>query len=243
MKRLVIDIGNTITKVAEPGDKELGEVSTWKSFIDLADMINQGSYDIVGIASVSGREQQLLDLINADIKVITLSSGTPLPIKVHYHSIETLGVDRIAGVVGAFDNFPGQNSLVIDLGTCITYDFIDNQNIYHGGAISPGLGMRLKGMHQFTGKLPLIEVTDLNDHIEILGKSTKESLESGAFNGMLMEINGFISHFIGKYQGINIILTGGDSYRFESLINHPIFVAPKLVLQGLNRILDYNEKL
>ena len=243
MKKLVIDIGNTIAKSAEILEEEVGELSYWDNPNELSDYINKSGFDRIGISSVVSRENEILEHISSEIDVLTLTSQTPLPIKLHYNTKETLGVDRIAGVCGAFDLFPGKDCLVIDIGTCITCDFLDKEGLYHGGVISPGLDIRLKGMHQYTGKLPLIEMKEISGDISIVGKSTFDCMKSGAYNGILMELSGFIDHFSEKYQGINIIMTGGDSYRFESLINRPIFVVPKLVLQGLNCILNYNEEL
>lgn len=243
MKKLVVDIGNTIAKSADVLNGQIEDVLYWEDIQELASYINSGDFDSIAISSVSGTESKLISQLDVSVKPLVLSSNTPLPIKLHYKTTETLGVDRIAGTVGAYYLYPKTSCLVIDIGTCITYDLIDSEGVYHGGAISPGLEMRLNGMHHFTGKLPSISMDELNNEIPHIGKSTFESMSSGAFNGMLMELNGFIDHFSAKYQAINIIMTGGDSYRFESLINHPIFVAPKLVLQGLNCILDYNEKL
>ncbi|UII28675.1 type III pantothenate kinase [Fulvivirga maritima] len=166
-----------------------------------------------------------------------LEYNLPLPFTIDYKTPQTLGRDRVAGVAGGQYIFPNANTLVIDLGTCITYDIIDAKNVYHGGGISPGLKMRFKSLHNFTAKLPLIEPT--ND-FELIGQSTKESILSGVINGMISEIDGIIRMYTDKFAHLQIIMCGGDAKFFENRIKANIFVAPELVLTGLNRILLYN---
>ena len=238
-RQIILDIGNTNVKSAISEDYQLKDVLVWQNITELVQYILSKDFSKVFISSVSGQESEIINIINGRISTEIFNTMTPLPIKLHYDTIETLGVDRIAGVVGAFRQFPNANNLVIDIGTCITYDFISEQNIYEGGAISPGLRIRYKAMHEYTGKLPMIEAdAELENFI---GKSTRSSMISGVLQGIVGEIEGFIHTYRGKYQNINVIITGGDSERFESLINTPIFVAPKLVLQGLNCILEYND--
>ena len=150
---------------------------------------------------------------------------------------ETLGVDRIAAVCGAFALFPEKNCLVIDAGSCITYDVLDQKGNYCGGSISPGLEMRLKAMHTFTARLPLVKV---NQQVNLIGNSTESCLQSGALYGVLAEIEGIVEKYNQNYAELRVIMCGGDASLFENQLKPTIFVAPDLVLKGLNRILLQN---
>ncbi len=174
-----------------------------------------------------------------NIPCLILSHDTPLPIKLHYRNPETLGRDRIAVVAGAAKQYPNEASLVIDLGTCITFDLIDDQKNYLGGTISPGLYMRLKAMNHFTGRLPLVEI---ESEPNPLGDDTISCMQSGAFWGIVYEIRGAIDELNQRYTQVNIILTGGDASKFEKFIKNGIFADSSLLIKGLNYILDYNEE-
>lgn len=158
--------------------------------------------------------------------------------KNNYRTPESLGVDRIAGVVGANALFPHVNNLVIDMGTCITYDYIDAEGIYWGGGISPGMNLRFRAMSDHTVNLPNAE---FDDPIGLLGNTTITCIQSGVINGICEELNGIINRYQSEKGDINVILCGGDANSFESKIKAHIFASPKLVLIGLNRILEYNE--
>jgi type III pantothenate kinase len=133
--------------------------------------------------------------------------------------------------------FPNSNILVIDAGTCITYDFIDKNGVYQGGAISPGINLKLKALNTFTQKLPLIE---FKNEFVLIGQTTEESILSGVLNGTIAEIEGIIGYYSHSFSDLKTIICGGASNFFESKIKAPIFVVPELVLIGLNRILQYN---
>jgi type III pantothenate kinase len=171
-------------------------------------------------------------------KFIPLSFQTPVPFTNRYKSPVTLGKDRIAAVAGAVSQFPGRNVLVIDAGTCITYDFINDRGEYFGGAISPGIRMRFKAMNTFTGKLPLIEPEEFDGFI---GTTTGESMQSGVYNGISAEINGFITQYMDNFDDLVVIITGGDHQFLHNKLKISIFAAPDLVLLGLNEIFDYND--
>ena len=160
-----------------------------------------------------------------------------MPIVNLYNTPKTLGLDRLAAVVGASIQYPGKNILVIDIGTCMTFDFIDSKRNYHGGNISPGVELRLKAMHHFTSSLPLVI---RKNNMNILGKSTKEALQNGAFQGLKFEIEGFIKNLTNRTKSLTVILTGGDAVNFGETLESKIFVDPNLVLKGLNDILTYN---
>jgi type III pantothenate kinase len=170
-------------------------------------------------------------------KKYVLTHTLPLPIINSYATPETLGVDRLASVCGARTLFPTEASLVIDSGTCITYDFIDADGVYKGGAIAPGLSMRLRAMHEFTARLPLVEV---NENAILIGNSTVSCIQSGALNGMIAEIEGTISRYQVHYPQLRVILCGGDTHFFENNLKGTIFAVQNLVLRGLNSILLHN---
>ena len=155
-----------------------------------------------------------------------------------YKTPETLGLDRIALISAAAESYPHQNVLVIDAGTCITYDFINENSIYQGGAISPGLQMRFKAMHTFTGKLPLI--TESYQGSNYLGKSTKEAMQIGVFNSICYEIDGYIEDYLADYEDLTVGLTGGDYNLLSASIKNSIFATSNFLLKGLNKILQLN---
>lgn len=189
------------------------------------------------ISSVRRGIGKIVELSTRTTNTIVLNHNTPLPIKSLYKTPQTLGVDRMASVVGAKFLYENKNNLVIDLGTCITYDLLDNEGTYHGGGISPGVDMRLKAMHKFTSKLPLIAV---KGDPELIGKTTKECMLSGAVNGTIAELEGIINRYRQFFEDLNIIFCGGAAFFFESKIKDDIFAIPNLVLVGLNQILRFN---
>ena len=168
---------------------------------------------------------------------IELTSRTELPIKNLYQTPETLGKDRIAGATGGISLFPGNNILVIDAGTAITFDFINKKEEYIGGNISPGLSMRYRALHQFTNQLPLLQK---EDDIGMLGENTKKAIIRGVQNGIVFEMNHYIENLSLEHENLKTILTGGDSNFFDNKLKYPIFVESDLVLIGLNKILKYN---
>ena len=166
-----------------------------------------------------------------------LDADTPLPVKIEYGTPETLGRDRIAGVVGAFYEKPDCNVLIIDAGTAITYDLLLKPGIFAGGNIAPGVKMRLKALHHFTGKLPLIE--KIGD-FPLMGTNTETAIRAGVIQGILFEIEGYIRKLKTVYPDLFIFLTGGDAFLLAEKLKTPIFVDKNIVLKGLNRILYYN---
>jgi len=169
--------------------------------------------------------------------LIILNFNTKVPITNQYKTPETLGNDRLAAAVGARAIFPNKNSLVIDAGTAIKYDFISNAGHYMGGSISPGVEMKFKALHHFTGKLPLIEK---NTNFELIGDTTEKALLSGVMFGTMTEMQGFIDTYSANYENLQVILTGGDYTYFADRLKGTIFAEPNLVLKGLFEILKYN---
>lgn len=186
----------------------------------------------------SVKDHQLVQrlLPGSSFPVHTLSADKPLPVRLNYATPETLGLDRIALAVAAACKYPGQDCLVIDAGTAITYDFIDRSATYHGGGISPGLRMRYQALHHFTARLPLV---DHKSDVELLGDSTQNSIRSGVWWGLYHEVFGIIEDYRQRYPQLISLLTGGDAALFDETPKNSIFAAPDFLLEGLNHILDY----
>lgn len=234
---LVVDYGNTSAKVGFFDQQELVEKKT----INSADLVNrflEGSdAENVIVSSVSHSAADIVvHAVRARRKFI-LDHRLPLPFQNHYGTPETLGVDRIAGVCGGLQLFPGFNTLIIDAGTCITYDLMDAGRNYRGGSISPGFNMRFRAVHEFTARLPLVDPAEAPVFI---GDSTAASIQSGVYYGVLAEMEGIIARYNEKYKEMKVVLTGGDAGVFENRVKAPIFASPNLVLIGLNCILNYN---
>ncbi len=234
---LVIDHGNTRIKVAIFSRDNLEQKYTFQSVTELKSFLNENHFTHCIISSV-GTQEEISDWVRAEKKFL-LTHSLPVPIKILYKTPETLGVDRIAAVCGASGQFPNSDCLVIDAGTCITYDIIDKNKNYYGGAISPGINMRFEAMHTFTKRLPLISAAPE----KLIGDSTESSMRSGVMNGVLNEAEGFINNYRMKYPDLRVVLCGGDTQFFENNLKPTIFAAPDLVLNGLNWILAYNAAL
>jgi len=238
---LVIDIGNTRVKAAVfEGDKlvELYVFDKAKIISEIREIVKKNTIlagIISNVASISEKKMQQLTKI---FSFQVVSAATKVPFINLYKTPNTLGVDRIALVAGAVKQFPKKNVLIIDAGTCITFDFVNRKSEYLGGAISPGIKMRYKALNAFTANLPLIEVLEFNDFI---GKNTKESIISGVLNGVQKEINGVIEDYKHKYLHLTVVLTGGDTNCLSKQLKSSIFANQNFVLQGLNEILKFNE--
>lgn len=233
---IVLDVGNTYIKVgAFDGDK-LCWTQIFSDVHEAIVKIQKVEPNHVFISSV--RAEDSFAALAKCTKLSYFTSYTALPIKIDYKTPETLGTDRIAAAVGATVLYPNQNNIVFDLGTCLTHGIVDDNHVYHGGSISPGVEMRLKSLAHFTAKLPLLSLPE--EKVEITGKSTAESILSGVIFGMQFEIEGFIQFYQNKYPETNVLLTGGNASFFEKRLKEYIFVVAELNLIGLNRILNYN---
>lgn len=235
---LVIDIGNTRVKAAIFNGAELKE---FKVYPHVNELIKDPAFYVnTAHVIVSSVTQDHLLLIShfSDKKFLLFENGTPIPIKNLYKSASTLGSDRIAASLGAFCFFPDSNVLTIDAGTCIKYNFVNNQNEFIGGAISPGLSMRLKALNHFTSALPLIE-KDYN-YDKLTGTDTRESILSGALVGAAAEVECMIARYEADYENLKIVLTGGDSDYLCKQLKNRFFAHPYIVLYGLNKILNHH---
>ncbi len=238
---LVVDIGNSSTKIAIYKGKE--QVSSARlSESDCARLEKKLSgYKVKKaiISSVKTLPPFISDIMFSNIKFVhVLSHRSELPFSIEYETPETLGTDRIAAVAGAYSLYPEAEILVIDTGSAITYDFLQ-EGIYKGGNISPGLTMRSKALKQFTGKLPLVT---LPDKYTSPGRNTVEAIAAGIITGVIYEINEYIRTFQKRHSDSKIILSGGDSGYLKEKIDHKCIYMPDIVLDGLNYILEYNAK-
>ncbi len=234
---ICIDIGNTNAKMGFFSDEELLEEKKNISDRAIPKIIAEQNPRHVLISSVRKGIGNIIQQVSRHTDILVLDHETPLPIMNAYKSPKTLGVDRLATAVGAFYLYNNKNSLIIDIGTCITYDLIDKTGTYQGGGISPGVNMKLKAMHKFTSGLPIVAA---NQPADLIGKTTKECMLSGVVNGTLAEIEGIIVSYRQFFEDLNIILCGGDAIFFESKIKDHIFAIQNLVLIGLNQILSFN---
>jgi type III pantothenate kinase len=234
---IAVDYGNTSAKVGIFKDGQLHDKRLFQDPTALRAFLESYHAENIIVSSVSHPAEDVLLWSVARGKKISLSYQLPLPVKILYVTPQTLGVDRIAAVCGALEIFPNQDCLVIDAGTCITYEFIDHRENYYGGGISPGIAMRFEAMHRFTSRLPLVQPTHL---APLVGNSTETSMQSGVINGVRSEVEGIVQKYRDQYPHVKSILCGGDAAFFEGQINENLFVSPDLVLIGLNRILHHH---
>ena len=239
---LIIDVGNTRNKLAVFSENQLLQKYSCDSdeMPDTLKIIRSRYPEIQHciLASVGTVPEKIVEVLESEYKVLSLSSETKVPFNNGYGTPETLGVDRIALASAASVSYPNKNTLVIDAGSCITYDFISEENIYLGGAISPGIRMRYKAMNTFTANLPLLEPTL---PLIAIGSETSSSIHSGVLQGVLFEIEGYINLYMKKYPDLTVILTGGDAHFLRDSLKSDIFANSNFLLEGLNFILDYNK--
>ncbi|MDP1727058.1 MAG: type III pantothenate kinase [Bacteroidota bacterium] len=236
MKSLVIDIGNTRMKTGVFFENKLLQYDEipWEQEDKIIDIVIEYGISKILLSNVSLHTPKVLNQLKTEIQILFLDKDTHLPFINNYKSKDTLGSDRKALVAGASHFYEARNCLIIDAGTCITYDLLTDKGEYLGGNISPGLQMRLQAMNHFTGKLPL-PVWNVPD--EIMGSDTEHCLLSGAFYGLLGEIQYFISHYEKEFKNLKVLLTGGDASILAKPIKKSIFVHEHLLLYGLNKIL------
>ncbi|TVR37748.1 MAG: type III pantothenate kinase [Bacteroidia bacterium] len=261
---LVIDIGNTLCKAAVFKGSEM--VALWtgklpdKAAVDQLVQTWQPGAAILSSVRKNGTSHQPLHrfIHEYPFPVLTAGPDLSLPVTNLYKTPETLGSDRIAAAIAAQHFFPGQNTLVINTGTCLTTDFLTKNNEYLGGTIAPGLQMRFKSLNRFTGNLPLVEINpaqkksgpaavkpeaDNGNQPEIPdlpGQSTRDSILAGVIRGMTAEIDGLIDQWREKISFFNVIMSGGDAKTFDKKLKNRIFAVENIVLYGLNLMLKHN---
>ena len=238
---LIIDVGNSFIKLAVFENNKIKHKEVVENVLVLeaiwALRDKHGLLDHIIISSVGKLKESDIKVLDASFDVLVLNSKTKLPFHNLYKTPKTLGVDRMALVSASVHQYPKKNVLVIDAGTCITYDFVNTKNEYLGGAISPGLRMRYKSLNNLTANLPLLD-TEIPE--SIIGKSTKDSIHSGVVNGVLNEIDGAIREYKEKYSDLTVILTGGDANFLSKQLKSSIFANSNFLLEGLNYILQFN---
>lgn len=237
-RNVAVDVGNSSVKVGVFDRDQLVDKVKVTSLDNLPeDLFGQGYHWLFSSVSGTGNLSELMEGEHFAV----LDQETGLPIGLSYDTPDTLGVDRLAAAVGAWTHFPQRNVLIIDAGTCVTYDLLDAEGIFQGGVIAPGLAMRMQAMNAFTHALPDVR-SDWNDHvISGPGKTTRQCLTRGAYDGLIHEIDGFITQFSKEYDELVVMMTGGDLMHFESKLKAHIFADFDLVLKGLNRILNHNQ--
>lgn len=238
---LVIDIGNTRTKYSICTNTEVLDTVSVKDFNPSLIAQIKGKYPKLEGVIVSA-VKDFPEEVRAELRLqfatyMELGPETPLPIENCYETKASLGKDRIAAVVGAFDLYPNANVLVIDAGTAITYDILTDEGKYLGGNISPGLEMRFKALNEFTNKLPKIEIKTSN---HLYGKTTEQAIRAGVQNGFIHEVDGTIDSFKEFYNNLKVIITGGNAEFFDKKLKNSFFVHFNLTSLGLNRILQHN---
>ena len=239
---LIIDIGNTRIKFAVFKKSKMihNESITKDIFLERAlELIRLFSCKDAIISSVGAIKKIDLANLKGEINLIELNFSTKTPFKNNYSTPKTLGVDRIALVSAAISTYPNKNVLIIDAGSCITYDFVNSDGCYFGGAISPGVKMRYKSLNTFTEKLPLFTPKHLNS---LIGSSTEESIHIGVIGGVISEIDSFTSQYRKKNKNLTVVLTGGDTNFLSNRLKNSIFASPFFLMEGLNLILIYNLK-
>jgi type III pantothenate kinase len=240
---LTVDVGNTRIKAAVfEGDILL------EHFVFVKEELQKNIKNILKkftntahlvVASVGNVAKESFLEFEKEVEVHFVSHNDPFPFVNGYETPQTLGIDRMVLAAGATLQFPGQNRLVIDAGTCVTFDFINESDEYLGGAIAPGLQLRYKSLHDFTAKLPLLS---LESPEAVVGRSTTESIHSGVVNGLVYEIDGFIDEYRAICSNFIIILTGGDTEFLAKRLKNTIFANSNFLIESLNQTFQYKIK-
>ena len=241
---LVIDVGNSNSKIAIFHDRALVfyEVVQRIDATFLEDLIKRFSVDCAILSTVKEEDRTISELLKSETRYIAFSTEKNTGIVNRYLSKATLGLDRWANVIAAHRLYPQQDCLIIDAGTCVTYDLLQRDSSYDGGSISPGIRMRFKALNQFTGKLPLVDWDDQEEIPE--GKDTTSAILSGVLQGVINEIEGFIASQNKINQGLKVLITGGDAPFLWKQLKNSIFAPqiindPYLVLKGLNEVIAF----
>jgi type III pantothenate kinase len=246
LKTLALDLGNTALKYGVftvAGLQASGVLAAPDELAALWQHHQPAHAILASVASEAEAQPWLHALRDHLTQILPLRPGfTPVPLQNAYATPQTLGADRLAGAVAAGYLRPGQPTLVIDAGTALKFDLVAD-NTFYGGSIAPGLQMRLRALHAFTGRLPLLELPTPAEAVQLIGDSTASSLLSGVLNGTAAEVNGLVAAYQQRYPGLGLVLTGGDAAHLRPRLAADlgfIFVVPELVLIGLDRILRHN---
>ena len=239
MANLIIDIGNTLCKVAVFENQVITQKFTLND-IDFESLKKEINFLNISTCLVSSTRKMPTNLIE-DLKSVTqcmwLDTDLKLPFKNKYATPNTLGKDRIALAAAAVSEFKNKNTLVLDIGTCLTYEMVTETSEYLGGAISPGMQMRFKSLNRFTEGLPLI---NSKKPVDLIGNTTETNILSGVINGMKEEMDGTINTYKARFSKLNVVLTGGDQVFFAECLKNNFFARPEFLLRGLNFIAELN---
>ncbi|OCX50303.1 hypothetical protein BEL04_23640 [Mucilaginibacter sp. PPCGB 2223] len=243
MANLVADIGNSFTKLAVFDGNNLVWMESYANInAEILSKVLSAYKPLKAIvSSVKKNPESWEQYLAGQVGTVRFNTAMAKSVKNHYKTPQTLGADRVAAITGAQALYPGKASLVIDAGTCVTYDMIDAGGNYFGGSISPGLNMRYKAVNHYTSALPLLTPDAGFD--SVYGDDTESAIRSGVQNGIRFEILGFIETYFKTEKHLNIILTGGDSIFFDTVLKNSIFapqikIEPHLVLAGLNAVIQ-----
>jgi len=239
---LCFDFGNTLLKCGVFVIDRLTEVIPIKD--DQPETINEllDKYkpESTILSSVIDHSPEIEKILAERSSFVKLDSSTKLPFTTPVARPETIGADRLALAAFAVLFYKGQNNLVIALGSCITYNFINKYNSFNGGSISPGMEMRFKALNHYTAKLPLVKV---EWNFPLIGYDTETNILSGVLLGMAAEIDGIIDAYKEKFNNFNVLLTGGDTANFVQHLKNKIFADPYMILKGLYAISKYNDDI
>ncbi|WP_026914560.1 type III pantothenate kinase [Christiangramia portivictoriae] len=239
---LVLDAGNTSVKAAVYQNDTLQHkvVFPKEFFFQELEKIFSDYPEITHsiLSAVTKVEGMIISELKSRTVFLQLSQDTPVSFRNEYATPHTLGLDRIALMAAAVHQFPKKNVLVIDAGTCITFDLKTDEEKYLGGAISPGLEMRFKSLHKFTANLPLISA---KPDVDLIGNTTESSMQSGIINGLKMELKGVVETYASEFEDLTVIFTGGDSQLLSIPTKNSIFANSNFLLEGLNFILEFNK--
>jgi len=239
---LVLDAGNTFIKAAVYQKDTLKEKAIFRkeNFFQEIKKIFENYPGITHsiLSAVTNIDNVTIELLKEASIFHQLTHDSLLPFRNGYHTPESLGLDRIGLVAAAVQQHPGKNVLVIDAGTCVTYDIKNTGETYLGGGISPGLNMRFKSLHKFTANLPLVSA---KPGVDLVGKTTQGSIQSGIINGLQMELKGVVESYASEFEDLTVIFTGGDSQLLSIPTKNSIFANSNFLLEGLNFILEFNK--
>ena len=239
MTTVCFDFGNTRLKYAVFKDRsfEYEAVLPDSETATIESLVKEIQPAKTILSSVIEHDKKIEEVLSSCSRFHLLSDKTKLPFTATVTRPETIGADRLALSAAAVEFFPGKHNLIVGLGTCITYNFIDKYRQFLGGGISPGMEMRLRSLRDYTAKLPLVKA-DWN--FPLVGYDTRTNITSGVILGMAKEIDGIIDAYSERYTNFNVLLTGGDSPYFVQLMKNKIFADPQLIYKGLYAISEYN---
>jgi len=230
---VIVDAGNTSVKVAHVKNSQILSVHRFAQVSDALTTISDA--DVVCASVLNENFRQFF--IERGTSFYQITHQSTLPFKSAYGSMETIGVDRLCNMAAAFKLFGSQNCLVVDIGTCIKFDFISENNVYLGGSIAPGIELRYKALYEHTSQLPML---DFKSAVSIIGEDTNKSMHSGVINGIQHEIQGMIMRYEKDFGDLKILITGGDASYFEFPQKSNIFANKNLTLEGIVEIYEIN---